>query len=210
MDWRPWRRLLPVWLPAVGLCLVAAAAYVWQSSETGGRAAGIRNEIADLEAEIARLENLNARAEAERATVATLNENFDVLYARVFRSLDDRLTGILTEVGLATRSAGLLPGAYKYEADEERKTGYIRFSIQFAVKGRYEQIRQMIAALQSSPEFLIVESISFSGDEEANIQELAISVRVSTYLSEASRETLDRLTGGIRQAAGGSDAEAAG
>jgi len=209
MDWRPWRRLLPVWLPAVGLCLVAAAAYVWQSSETGGRAAGIRNEIADLEAEIARLENLNARAEAERATVATLNENFDVLYARVFRSLDDRLTGILTEVGLATRSAGLLPGAYKYEADEERKTGYIRFSIQFAVKGRYEQIRQMIAALQSSPEFLIVESISFSGDEEANIQELAISVRVSTYLSEASRETLDRLTGGIRQAAGGSDAEAA-
>jgi Tfp pilus assembly protein PilO len=210
IDWRPWRRLLPVWLPAVGLCVVAAAAYVWQSSETGGRAAGVRNEIADLEAEIARLENLHARAEVERSTVAALNEDFDELYARVFRSLDDRLTGILTEVGLATRSAGLLPGAYKYEADEERKTGYIRFSIQFAVKGRYEQIRQMIASLQSSPEFLIVESISFSGDEETNIQELAISVRVSTYLSEASRETLDRLTGGIRQAAGGSDAEAAG
>lgn len=208
IDWRPWRRLLPVWLPAVGLCLIAAAAYVWQSSETGGRAAGVRNEIADLEAEIVRLENLTAKVEKERATVADLNERFDDLHARVFRSLDDRLTDILTEVGLATRSAGLLPGAYKYEAEDERKTGYVRFSIQFGVEGRYEQIRQLIAALQSSAEFLIVESISFSGDEAANVQQLSISVRVSTYLSDASRETLDRLTGGIRQAAGGSDAEA--
>jgi Tfp pilus assembly protein PilO len=78
------------------------------------------------------------------------------------------------------------------------------------VKGRYEQIRQMIAALQSSPEFLIVESITFKGDEASNSQELAIGVRVATYLSEADRATLDRLTGGIRQAAGGSDAEAEG
>jgi Tfp pilus assembly protein PilO len=210
IDWRPWRRLLPVWLPAVGLCVVAAATYVWQSSESGGRAAGIRSEIEDLEAEIARLQSLTKKVETERATVAQLNESFDLLYASVFRSLDDRLTNILTEVGLANRSAGLLPGAYRYEAEEERKTGYIRFSVQFSVKGRYEQIRQLIAALQSSPEFLIVESITFAGDEQPNNQELSIAVRVSTYLSEASRETLDRLTGGIRQVAGGSDAEAEG
>ena len=194
IDWRPWRRLLPVWLPAVGLCVAAAATFVWQSSESGGRAAGIRNEIEDLEAEIARLQNLTAKAETERATVAQLNESFDLLYAGVFQSLDERLTDILKDVGLATRSAGLLPGAYKYDAEEERKTGYVRFSIQFSVKGRYEQIRQLIAALQSSPEFLIVESITFAGDEESNSQELAIGVRVATYLSEADRATLDRLS----------------
>lgn len=210
IDWRPWRRLLPVWLPAVALCLIAAAVFVWQSSESGGRAAGIRAQIEDLEAEIARLENLHTRAEAERATVASLNESFDDLYAGVFRSLDDRLTGILKEVGAATRGAGLLPGAFKYEAEEERKTGYWRFSIQFSVKGRYQQIRELIAALQSSPEFLIVESITFAGDEESAVEDLLINVRIATYLSEASRETLDRLTGGIRQAAGGSDAEAEG
>ena len=208
VDLRPWRRLLPVWLPAVGLCVIAAAAYVWQSSESGGRAAGVRAEIGEFETEIARLERLLAQVEGERATVASVNETFDLLYGQVFRSLDDRLTNILREVGLATRSAGLLPGAYKYDAEDEQKTGYVRFSIQFSVTGEYAQIRKLIAAVQSSPEFLVVEQIAFTGDEAAATQELTVAVRVATYLSEASRETLDRLTGGIRGAAGAGDAEA--
>jgi Tfp pilus assembly protein PilO len=207
IDWRPWRRLLPVWLPAVALCVISAAVFLWQSSESGGRAAGVRNEVEDLEAEVARLQDLSSKTDKERGTVAELNENFELLYDRVFRSLDERITDILKEIGAATRTAGLLPGAYKYTADEDQKTRYVQFSIQFAVKGQYEQIRRLIGALQSSPEFLIVDSISISGDDDVADGRLSISVEVSTYLSEASRETLDRLTGGIRQAAGGSDAE---
>jgi len=207
-DLRPWRRLLPIWLPAVGLCVVAAALYLWQSSESGGRAAGLRSQIEEFEAEKARLEALLAQVEGERAAVAAVNESFDLLYGQVFRGLDDRLTDILREIGLATRSAGLLPGSYKYEAEEDKKTGYVRFSIQFSVTGEYAQIRKLIAAVQSSPEFLVVEQIAFTGDEAAATQELTVAVRVATYLSEASRETLDRLTGGIRGAAGAGDAEA--
>jgi Tfp pilus assembly protein PilO len=201
VDLRPWRRLLPIWLPAVGLCAVAAILYLWQSSESGGRAAGLRGQIEELEAEKARLESLLAQVEGERAAVATANESFDLLYGQVFRGLDDRLTNILREVGLATRSAGLLPGSYKYEAEEDQKTGYVRFSIQFSVTGEYAQIRKLIASIQSSPEFLVVEQLAFTGDEEAATQDLTVSVRVSTFLSEANRETLDRLTGGIRGAA---------
>lgn len=210
VDLRPWLRLLPVWLPAVGLCVIAAAAYLWQSSESGGRAAGVRSQIAELEAEKARLEGLLAQVEGERAAVAQVNQSFDLLYGQVFRSLDERLTNILREIGLATRSAGLLPGAYKYQAEEEQKTGYVRFSINFSVTGEYAQIRKLIAAIQSSPEFLVVDGISFSGDEEAASKELSIAVQVSTYLSEADRATLDRLTGGIRQTAGAGGAQPSG
>jgi len=210
VDLRPWLRLLPIWLPAAGLCVIAAAAYVWQSSESGGRAAGVRGQIVELEAEKARLEGLVAQVEGERAAVAQVNQSFDLLYGQVFRSLDERLTNILREIGLATRSAGLLPGAYKYQAEEEQKTGYVRFSINFSVTGEYAQIRKLIAAIQSSPEFLVVESIAFSGDEEAATQELSIAVQVSTYLSEADRATLDRLTGGIRQTSGYGGAQPSG
>jgi hypothetical protein len=69
------------------------------------------------------------------------------------------------------------------------------------VVGQYPQIRKLIAAIQSSPEFLVVEQIAFTGDEGTTTQDLKVSVRVATYLSEADRETLDRLTGGIRDAA---------
>jgi Tfp pilus assembly protein PilO len=210
VDLRPWLRLLPVWLPAVGLCVIAAAAYLWQSSESGGRAAGVRSQIAELEAEKTRLEGLIGQVEGERAAVAQVNQSFDLLYGQVFRSLDERLTDILREIGLATRSAGLLPGAYKYKAEEEQKTGYVRFSINFSVTGEYAQIRKLIAAIQSSPEFLVVDSITFSGDEEAASKELSIAVQVSTYLSEADRATLDRLTGGIRQTAGEGGAQPSG
>ena len=61
--WQPWRRLLPVWLPAVVICLLAAAAYAWQTSETGGRAALVRNSVEELEDEIVRLEQIRDQTE---------------------------------------------------------------------------------------------------------------------------------------------------
>ncbi len=208
--WRPWQRLLPVWLPTVIVCLLAAAAYAWQTSETGGRAALVRNSVENLEQEIVRLEQIRDQAAGERADVAEINQQFELLYGHVFGDLDERLTGILREVGSATRSAGLLPSRYGYSAEEDRKHQYIRFSIQFSVIGQYSQIRQMLAALQSSPEFLIVEDIAFSGDEEATNQDLAISVTVATYVAQADPETLRRLTGGITKPPEASDGEVEG
>lgn len=199
---RPWRRLLPVWLPTVLVCLVAGAALIWQTSESGGRAALISNSVADLEGELQRLEQVRGRAETERATVAELNGQFENLYHDVFGNLEVRLIAILREVGLATREAGLLPGGYTYVAEADRKLGYTRFTIQFSVTGEYSQIRQMLASLQSSEEFLIVDSIAFAGEEEGAGRNLQISVKVATYLAEADPKTLDRLTGGIKRDGG--------
>ena len=63
------------------------------------------------------------------------------------------------------------------------------------------QIRRMLASLQSSPEFLVVENLNLSGDEDPVSRELAISVSISTFLAEADAGQLRRLTGGISRAA---------
>ena len=205
----PWRRLLPVWLPTVALCLIAGAALIWQTSESGGRAALIRSSIADLEAELMRLEQVRARAEGERAAVAELNGRFQELYDETFGDLEVRLIPILREVGVSTREAGLLPGGYNYIAEQDRKLGYTRFTIQYSVRGEYSQIRQMLASLQTSEQFLVIDSIGFAGEEDGIGRDLQISIRVSTYLAEADPRTLDRLTGGIKIDEG-SDGEAEG
>ncbi len=198
--WRAWQRLLPVWLPTVVICILAAGAYAWQTSETGGRAALVRNSVEELEGEIRRLEQISDQVETERAAVAELNQQFEYLYSDVFGDLDERLTGILRAVGSATHGAGLMPRGYSYSAEEDRKHQYIKFAVQFSVVGDYSQIRQLLSALQSSPEFLIVEDIAFSGEEEATSRDLAIAIQVATYVAQADPKTLARLTGGITKA----------
>ena len=201
LDLRPWRRLLAVWLPAVVLCALTAGAYIWQTSESGGRRAQIRHQIEDLEQEIARFEGLQQAAASDREAVAEIDSQFDMLYNDVFGDLDQRLTRILRAVGSATREAGMLPSSFNYTAADDRKTGFIRFGVRFSVDAEYIQIRRMLAALQSSPEFLVVENLNLSGDEDPVSRELAISVSIATFLAEADAGQLRRLTGGITSAA---------
>jgi Tfp pilus assembly protein PilO len=195
IDLRPWRRLLAVWLPAVVLCVVSAAVFVWQTSESGGRRAQVRNQIDELEQEIARLERLQQEVVSDREAVAEIDRQFDRLYNETFGDLDRRLTRILRAVGTATREAGLLPGTFSYSAADNRATGFIRFGVRFSVDGEYEQIRQMLSTLQSSPEFLVIEHLNLSGTEDPLSRELKISVSIATFLAEADASQLRRLTG---------------
>ncbi len=197
IDLRPWGRMLPVWLPAVVLFLVATGFLLWQTSESGGRKAQVSARVGELEAEIARLEGLREATEADRQRVADIEQQFGVLYGGIFRDLEDRLTGILRAVGSATHTAGLLPESYAYSASEDRGTGFIRFGVQFQVEGEYPQIRRMLAELQSSPEFLVVEGLSLSGESDVVSRKLRISVRLETFLAETDAEQLQRLTGGF-------------
>jgi len=201
LDLRPWRRLLAVWLPTVVLCALTVGAYVWQTSESGGRRAQIRHQIEDLEQEISRLEQMQQAAASDREKVAEIESQFDLLYNDVFGDLDQRLTRILRAVGSATREAGMLPSSFGYTAADDRDTGFIRFGVRFSVDAEYMQIRHMLAALQSSPEFLVVENLNLSGDEDPVSRELAISVNIATFLAEADAGQLRRLTGGITTAA---------
>jgi Tfp pilus assembly protein PilO len=198
MHWRPWRRLIAVWLPAVAVCVLTGSVYVWQISSAADRAARVADEVAEFEADLTRLERIRKEAGDERAAVAELDRQFTILYDDVFGDLDDRLTRILRAVHSATREAGLQPGSFAYTAAEDRKLKYIRFGINFGVDGEYQQLRRLLGALQASSEFLIVENIGISGENEATNRNLSLSIRVATYLAEADKETLRRLTGGIR------------
>ena len=205
IDIRPWRRLLAVWLPAVVLCAVTAGAYVWQTSESGGRRAQIRNQIEELEQEIARLERMQRATASDRQAVEEIDRQFDLLYNDVFGDLDKRLTRILRAVGTATHEAGILPSSFSYSAADDQETRFIRFGIRFSVDAEYMQIRRMLAALQSSPEFLVVDNLNLTGDEDPVSRKLAISVHISTFLAEADAGQLRRLTSGFASAAENSD-----
>ncbi len=196
-DWRPWRQMLPVWLPAVFLGLVSVGFFFYQTSGSMGRKATLAADIEELGAEVERLEVLHELVTADRQEVEELKAGFQDINDRVFSDLDLRLTRILRAVGTATREAGLLPGSYSYTAKDEKRLGYVRFGIGFQVVGEYPQIREMLASLQASQEFLIVDGLTLTKGDDAASRTLAIGVRISTYLDEVDPGRLLRLTGGI-------------
>ncbi len=204
-TWRAFQRLLPIWLPMVLLAVGSIGFYIWQSSGSVGRAAQIEGRIGELEEEIARLERIGGQTTAEHQHVIGLQDQFRHLYDEVFGSLDSRLVAIMRAVGEAAGQAGLRPERYGYSAQRDRALGQIRFTVAFSVDGEYGQVRKLLAGLQSSDEFLIVDDLSFGGDEFAATRKLGIRLRVSTYLSEADEDQLRRLTGGLESAEVGSD-----
>ena len=191
-----WRRLLALWLPAVVLCIAALGLYAWQSSESLGRAGMLRSELDELRSEVERLGALHLETDQQRAAVGELEAELQRLRDEVFGDLGERLTRIMRAVGSATRSAGLLPERFSYSAEELGNIRLIRFRVRFAVSGRYGQIRRMLAALQESPEFLIVDRISFAGEDEVVRNKLRITVQISTYLSEVDQEMMARIAAG--------------
>jgi Tfp pilus assembly protein PilO len=202
--WRAWQSLLPVWLSAVILCLASVGWYGWLSSESLGLEAQLDRGVEDLRENLKRLGGVHQNAADERHQVIVLEEELVRLYDEVFGSLDARLTDILRAVGSATREAGLLPGRYSYSADEDEELELIRFGIQFTVTGEYEQVRRMLSALQASPEFLVVDHISFTGEETATTHDLRIAVKLATYVADADRAKLELLVG-QPEALGGDD-----
>lgn len=196
-DLRPWRQMLPIWLPVVILGIVSIGFFFYQTSDSVGRKASLAADIDKLSVEVERLKALNELVTADRQEVEDLQAGFQDIDDRVFSDLDLRLTRIMRAVGSATRDAGLLPGSYSYSANNERGHGYVRFGVGFQVVGEYAQIRKMLASLQGSPEFIIVDGLNLTKADDLASRELDIGVRLSTYLSEVDPDRLRRLTGGI-------------
>jgi len=189
----PWVRLAWVWIVAVVFCLAALAVLIWQTSGPMGRRGLIEGQIEQLNQEIDRLDVITNQAREERIGVAEAGETLERIDGELFGKLDDRMTEVLREVGLASKGAGLLPAGFSYREAVNSKTGGVRFGIGFSVEGTYEQIRTLLVSLQASPQFLIIDSISFKGEEDARSQILSIQLQVSTYLAEAELGKLRAL-----------------
>jgi Tfp pilus assembly protein PilO len=191
-SWGAWRRLALVWIPAVLLAVASVSLYVWQSSESLGRAASIRNSVADLETRVSKLEKTLEESTGDFAEVEHTRNEMDRIHSEVFGVLDDRLIEIMEAVNDAVRKAGLRAGSFGYQYQQLGDLEAARFGVTFHVEGEYEQLRSMLAALQESPQFFIIDSISFQGEEESPSRSIAISVEVSTCVGGIDKEMMGR------------------
>lgn len=197
-GWAPWRALIWLWTPAAVLAVGGAAAYAYLGGSTMGREAQLRQDVEQLEERNLALASLRDEAVREREDVAELRKNLDYLHGDVFSSLERRLTPLMREVGDATRQAGLRPGRFSYDVDEQEKTGLFQFGITFAVSGEFDQIERLLSAFDASDQFLIVDQLRLNGEEEARSHQLDIGIHVSTHLASADRGLIEALVDAAR------------
>ena len=82
-DWRPWRQMLPIWLPAVILAFVLAGFFFYQTSDSVGRKATLASDIEERGTEVERLRMLHGLVVADRqeqlaTLVGTLRNRLDL------------------------------------------------------------------------------------------------------------------------------------
>lgn len=192
-QWLPWLRLWWAWIPALVLVAGNTGFLIWQISGPGGRQGQIVAQVEELESGIERLERMVDGAEAERRQVAATGERLDEVFDSVFDRYEERLTAVIREVGEAVRAAGMFTATFSYGIEEVEEASGLKFNITFSVLGTYDQVTEMLQRLQASPEFLIVERISFRGEEDPRSRELGISLEVSTFFSEVESGRLEAL-----------------
>ncbi len=148
---------------------------------------GVRSATAATRAERA-TQNLKA-AEADfagaRALVAgttRADQELQTFYARIlptdFPSARRLTYSTLPE---AAKKAGVRLVERRTEIDDQnrKKTGLVRLSIQVHLEGSYENFRQFLYALESAPEFVIVDNVAL--DQADSAKPLSFAVELSTY-----------------------------
>lgn len=174
-----WRRMLKLWLPALVLLVVnlgVLSTYRFllagQAQMGSARVQRLSGELEQLQSRRAALEQLVAKAEANRLRIREFRSGW-------LSTKPERLTRVISEVKELAQRAGVQASSFQYPEELLEDHGLTRQSIVFSASGTYQSLRQFINLIELSDLFLILEEVRLSevGQEQAEVR---VDFRVST------------------------------
>ena len=195
MIWREKRNLLLV----LGLLLAANTIFFFTYRvQYESRLDALEGRRDTANAQLAEAKRARNAAEQQVAAYRKIERDVTDILENRWSTQEARLTRLITEVkGLAVR-ATLVPASYSFSQGEAKsvggpsgagsrnqKIGATEVGINFSVQGTYEQIRRLINMIETSPQFVIIESLSLGGTEAQN---LTLDIRVKTLFHDPSAE----------------------
>lgn len=166
---------LALLLAANLIVLVAIVAPLSQRvSSSEQRAQSAERERAAAEAEF-------RRAEALRASRARAAEDLEAFYATVLPESTAAARRILhLKVQQQAREHGVRFEGGGYTEEALRDSRLYRLTTQIRLSGTYDDIRTLIHALETSPDFVVIDSLSLA-ESTAQDTPLSVSLALSTY-----------------------------
>lgn len=181
---RIWRRHLAFWVPALAFFLLNLAFFSAYRLVYAGRVEGLRGTLEEREERLESLREQSAELTALVATARGSRERLQSLYSDRFSTQRARFTAVTSEIRELARRAGLQPAAMSYPSEEVEEYGLVKRYFTFGVSGTYAELRQFINLLELTPSFVVLEQVTLSGGEGA---ELDIRLNLSTLFVEEDR-----------------------
>lgn len=81
-----------------------------------------------------------------------------------------------------SEEAGLELDQIKYNPESDEETGFLRYGVNFSVKGSYAQIKEFIHLFEQSERILLVDKISLNGSgSRGKDDQVSLNISATTY-----------------------------
>lgn len=130
-----------------------------------------------------------ARREAEAAVASErrlfeMQASLTTFFSETLGERRERIASLIEDLYRTTREAGLRPDQITYASLDEPGTDSL--SMTFSVAGPYTDVKRLLAGLEKSTRFLVVERLALDGGSEDDPDAVKISVTVTNYFRPGS------------------------
>ena len=160
------------------------------------RIEGVRERKASLEEQLQKAKADEASAKEQVASVGRLEQELDRIFNETWGRPDERLTPLLRELYRYANESGLQPSSRSYGNEQSNRPGEATsMTISFGVSGSYQQLRRLIHLIETSDQFVVIDSLGLS-ESEAGTSGLGISMQLRTLFREEPRGRQSAAAGG--------------
>lgn len=157
------------------------------------RGAALESQVEQLQSDVSRLEASSRKLAEMQGRLDGLRTDLDVLRRDQLSGMRSRLVPFLQEVVRLGNEAGLKAERIAYSYSLDPKSGLVYFSASYSVEGTYEQIRQCVFLLETSPHFIVLEGLGLRGDPSSTSLAISVQLTMGTYFSEVDEALIQEL-----------------
>jgi hypothetical protein len=115
------------------------------------------------------------RASETERRLDELKKSLDGFFGETLGGRKERLASLIENVDDITRKAGFMPSTISFA--ENQVPGADRLTLSFRIEGRYADVKKLLYAFETSPEFLVPERVQVTLDQNApDVLRVALSV----------------------------------
>jgi hypothetical protein len=175
-------------LAIAGLFLAANLAFfLWYRSTTSDRKAGTEARRVALAREVEAREKEAAILSGQRDRLTRVSAAIDEFYGKRIGTPRETLAPIVVELHSLLTKANVAPLQISYGTKSVPTLPLSEMQIVFSFRNDYNQLRQLLAAIESDKKWLVVRDVSLNRDKELP-GAVQVKMTMATYFSRRAGE----------------------